>query len=181
MKFPWNSHEIHGDIWRLSCRIFSKTWRLTCWKLAGPKEKCKPSRHSTTSQSHWRQPLCAINADVQGAKPWNCWNMLEPLVLKVAFSAKKKVFPQVMAILGATLIGKCWWTMRFSAHPNHRRTWPEPRSGRTCHGHCAVSVRDLKIPWFYHTVQDRAPSYKLVYKPWNNPHEYYSYIMLYLP
>ena len=31
-----------------SWRIFSKTGRLVCWKLAGPKEKCKPSKHSMT-------------------------------------------------------------------------------------------------------------------------------------
>ena len=166
MKWPWNGHEIHGDIWRLSWRIFSKTWRLTCWKLAGPKEKCKPSRHSTTS-------------DVQGAKPWNSWNLW---CSKWPYQQQKRdVFPQVMVIWRNSHRKMRFWTMMnqeifgppkpFKNKNGWLTSWPSltrtPQSrahdqSRAVVGPALTVMRsvwqqDLKIPWFYQTVQDGAP------------------------
>ena len=160
MKFPRNP-------WRpFSWRIFSKTWRLTCWKLAGPKEKCKPSRHSTTSGSQvpWFK--------VQGLGSETI-EFLEPLVvLIVALSARKrekmrevcglrksdKKMMMNQEIFGVSHFRKTAKNMVGSTvdpHTQSRRTWPEPPpSGRTCAAALSVIIcfnyRGPQTPMFCH-------------------------------
>ena len=49
----------------------------------------------------------------------------------------------------------------------------EIRNYKVGHPTCALKITQMSM-W---VVQDGAPQWGLlVYKPWNNPHEYYSYI-----